>query len=183
MINIQKSYLVYFSPNQSILSSLVHFGSIWSILVLQGPFYSIYFSPLRSTLAIFSPFHFSSIRFTFVLFGPFCQLRSYSIDTGPIPSTMVLFSTLWSYSILFVPIWSIGPFGPDLSICSYSVHFGPPCSHSVLFYPFSLFGPFVSTSVHFMHLHIRKGYVWVETTYSKSIIYIYIYIYIFISNS
>ena len=145
MINIQKSYLVYFGPNQSILTSLVHFGSIWYV----GPIgsirshwsYFISFSPIQSTLVIFNPFHFGSIKFTFVLFSPFRQLRSYSINIGPIPSIMVLFSPIWSYSVLFVPIRSICLLGLKLSIHSYSVHFGPPCSHLVLFYPFSLFGP------------------------------------------
>ena len=174
MINIQKSYLVYFSPNQFILFSLVHFGSIWSTLVLLGPF--IHIGPILSTSVLFHPHWSYSVHSTLVLFGSHLSYSVHSVNLGPIKSTLVLFRPIWFYSIHFGHIQSylflFGPyvhFGPNLSIRSYSVHFGPPCSHSVLFYPFNLFGPLVSTSVHFMHLHIRKIYVWVKTTYSKSI--------------
>ena len=104
MINIQKFYSIYFSPIPSILSFFVHFGSIWSMLVLLGSFcphwyYYIHFSPIWSTLVIFSPLWFYS-----VYIGPFCPLLSYSIDIGPIRSTMVLFGKIYSNSVLFIPI-------------------------------------------------------------------------------
>ena len=177
-----------------LLQSVLFKSSIWSTLVLFGLhwFYWVYsfklvlFYLLRSYFVCIG--HIQSIPFWFYLVH-ICPNSDYSVNLGPIQSTLVLFRPLWSYSVHFGHIqfylFLFGPcvhFGPNVSIRSYLVHFSPPCSHLVLFYPFNLFGPLVSTSVHFMHLHIRNRYVWVEITYSKSI-YIYIYIYIYISNS
>ena len=153
MINIQKSYLVYFSPNQFILSSLVHFGSIWSTLVLLGPF--IHIGPILSTSVLFHPHWSYSVHSTLVLFGSHLSYSVHSVNLGPIKSTLVLFHPIWSYSIHFGHIQSylflFGPyvhFGPNLSIRSYSVHM----STLVLICPFVLIRStsvlIRSTSVH-----------------------------------
>ena len=110
---------------RSIFSSSIHFA-IWSTLVVLGPI-----GPNWSYSILFSP-----IRLTLVIFNP---LSFYLVYIGPIRSTMILF----------------GPyvhFGPNLSIGSYSVLFGPPCS-------------FLSYFVHLVHLCPLLS------------IYIYIYIY------
>ena len=129
-----------------------------------------------------------SIFFTLVLFGLFCTLQYYSVNIGPIWSSL-------QTSILFSPIWSRLAhsiyFGPNLSIHSYSVNFAPIQSPSVIYGPFGPscyirsyfvclvhFVPFGSiwsirtTSVHFgslqsifVHLIIGKKHVWVESTY------------------
>ena len=152
IIFIQKSYSVHFGPIRSILSSQVHFDSICSMLVLLGPIcpnwsYSILFSPIWFTLVIFSPLWFYSVHISSIW-----SIMSTSVDIGPIRSTLILF----------------GPyvhFGPNLSIGSYSVMFNSPCSHYVILCPTSFhLCPLRSI---FMHLHIRKGYVWVENTYSN----------------
>ena len=135
-------------------------------------------SPIWFTLVLFSLL--CSLWFTLVLFRPFNQLWScsvYSVYIGlirSILSTSVLYSWHWSYLVHYIH------FGHNLSIRSYLVHFSP--IRSTLF----LFGPLLSICIHsglfiplwsfFLHLHIGKGYVWVESIY-------YIYIYIYQSNS
>ena len=135
----------------------VLFGLLW--------FYSVYyvhFGSLQSYLGHSVNFgHVRSIRFILLLFGPFSLLRSYTVDIGPI----------CSYSVHYIH------FGHNLSIRSYLVHFSPIRS------TFFLFGPLLSICIHsglfiplwsfFLHLHIGKEYVWVESIY-----YIYIYIYL-----
>ena len=151
MINIQKSYSVYFGCNQSILSSSVHFGFIclWlSYWVHIGPI--LYFSPIQSTLVIFSPFSpLRSYSIHSILFGPFYPLWSYIVNIGPIQSTMVMFGSLCPirfHLFLFSPYVH---FGPNLSIRSYSVHFGS--NWSTLF-PFGPIMSIRSTSFHLVHL-------------------------------
>ena len=104
------STLVLFSSLRPIRSYSVHFGSI--------QFYSVYFSPIWSTLS------------TLILFGP---IRSTLVYIGPISSilsTSVLFDPVWSYSFDFtlssVHSDNFSPFGP---VCSTSV----PLMHSFNF--------------------------------------------------
>ena len=60
------------------------------------------------------------------------------------------------------------------SLWSLSVHLVPIRSYYVYLVHFVPFSPFVSTSIYFgplwfifMHLNIRKRYIWIESTYSK----------------
>ena len=136
MINIQKYYSVHISLIRSMLVHSVHFGSIWSTLVLFGPI-----CPL------------GPIQLTLVLFGP---LWSYSVLFIPTRSTLVhsiLFISLSYYLVLLVS------FGPILSIRFYFVH----SVHFVPFSPFVFtsvhldhFDSFWSTSVHFCTLVYRE---------------------------
>ena len=116
----------------------------------------------------------------------------YSIHFGPtclIQSTLVLYKSFWSTSVLFNPLLSyLVYFGLIQSIRS---HFGPIRSYlvhsifiwsiSVLFGPlyplpsYSVkFGPIWSTSILFeslqsifVHLSNGKRQVWIEISYSK----------------
>ena len=149
MINIQKSYLVHFSPIRSIFSSSVHFGSIWSTFVLLGPIgpnwsYSFLLVLFGSHWSY--SIHFGSIRSILVLYLSFCLLQL----------TLVLFSPPWSYLVHMSTLVLIYPL---VLFWSYLVHLIPILSYSVHFIPF------VSTSVHFYAL---TGYVWIESTFSKS---------------
>ena len=109
--------------------------------------YLVHFGPIRSIFS--SSVHFGSIRSILVLYRSFCLLQL----------TLVLFSPPWSYSVhmstlvliyALVLFWSTSfPFCHILSIQSTSFHLCPLRSI-------------------FMHLHIRKGYVWIESSYSKS---------------
>ena len=111
MINIQKSHSVPFYPFCPLRSTLVLFGLRWSYWV---PSYFIHFSPIWSTLIIFSPFS---------------PLWFYSVKIDhiwSILSTSVKFSQHWSYSVhmstlvlicSFIFIQStLFPFGPILYI-------------------------------------------------------------------
>ena len=132
MINIQKSYSVYF----------VLFGPLW--------FYLVHFGPVSPHWSYFV--HFSLIRSTLVLFGPFCSLRS-------IQSKLVLFGRLWSYLVhyvhfdpnlsicsLFSPLWLFSvQISPLYSIWSTSVLYGPLQSYSVHLVPIR------SYSIHSVH--------------------------------
>ena len=125
------------------------------MLVLLGPIgpnwsYSILFSPIWFTLVIFSPLWFYSVHISSIW-----SIMSTSVDIGPIRSTLILFGPYVHFDL-------------NLSIGSYSIIFNSPCSHYVIFVH-------LATSFHlcplrsiFMHLHISKWYVWVESTYSKS---------------
>ena len=136
MINIQKYYSVHISLIRSMLVHSVHFGSIWSTLVLFGPI-----CPL------------GPIQLILVLFGP---LWSYSVLFIPTRSTLVhsiLFISLSYYLVLLVS------FGPILSIRFYFVHsvhfvpFGPFVFTSVQLHHFNSFW---STSVHICTLAYRE---------------------------
>ena len=134
-------------------------------------------------------------KYYLVHVGPFCPLWFYSIHIvlfglSPIQSTLVLFGPICSYSV------HIGPLYP---IQFTLVLFSPPYSHLVLFLSIqSTFFHLVhlcslrsiqTTSIHlcslqsnFVHLHIGRRHVQVESTDSKCK-YIYIYICMYISNS
>ena len=86
--------------------------------------------------------HFSSIIFTSVLVGPHW---SYFVHFSPIQSTLVLFGPFYqprSYSVHNVH------FGPNLSICSYSVYIGPLYPIRSTLYLFSPILSIRSTSFH-----------------------------------
>ena len=114
-----------------IQSILVLFGPLRSILVILDPLwlYSVHFGPIQSILVWFSSIR--SFQSTLVLFGPFCPLRSY----WSIRSMLVLFSSLWFYSVLFSSHWSYlvhsVNFGHIWSILSTLVLFSPHRSYSV----------------------------------------------------
>ena len=129
MINIQKYYSVHISLIRSMLVHSVHFGSIWSTLVLFGPI-----CPL------------GPIQLTLVLFGP---LWSYSVLFVPTRFTLVhsiLFSLLWSYSVLLVLI---------RSYFVHLVHFVPFGPFVFTLVHLDQFDSFWSTSVHFCTLACR----------------------------
>ena len=109
----------------------------------------MHFNFIRSNLA---PFGLFFIRSNLVLFGPFYSFWSYSVHFGLIWPTLVLFDSLWSYSVhlfLFSLIWSYSV---------YLVLFSPICSNSILFGPILstwLFGSIWSKSVQFgPHIYI-----------------------------
>lgn len=95
----------------------------------------VLFSPIWSTLVLFSPFN--SICSTLILFGP----------DQSILLTLVLFSPLWFYSIFVVHFCSI-----QSTFAQFS-HFCPIPSTLVIFHPlcplvlFHSFGPIRSTMV------------------------------------
>ena len=96
--------------------------------------------------------HIGPILSTLVLFSPHWSYLVHSIHFGTIQSTLVLFGPTWSYSILLFLFSYYIHFGPNLSIRSYSVQFGPLKSFSVHIGTLSpihstlvLFGPFWST--------------------------------------
>ena len=140
MINIQKSYSVHIISIRSILSSLIHFSSIWFILpskVLFGLFnthwlYLVHIGPILSTSVL--SVHIVPIRSTLVLFCPLQSFRS-------ILSTLVL-SVHYILFGLFYPLWSnsvlFGPFSPLWFYLVHFVHLGS--IRSILF-----------TSVHYVH--------------------------------
>ena len=117
-------------------------------LVLSSPNWSnfVHFSPTRSTLVLFNSFF--PFWFTSVLFSPFCPLR-------PFHFTLVLFGPL-------CPLWSLSIQSYLASFWSPSVLFGPLCSIWSNLVHFDPLGSF------FVHLHNKKVYVWVESTYFKS---------------
>ena len=148
--------MVHFSPIQSILSYLIHFGLfglIWSTLILFYPlqFYLVNIGPIGplcplqsySNHLVYFGFIWSILS-TSILFGrhwtysahffPICSYSVQSVDFSLIQSTLVLFSPLRSNLVIFGPICSHSihyvHFGPNLCILSYSVRFGPPYSHS-----------------------------------------------------
>ena len=131
-------------------------------------YYLVHIGPIRFTLVHSA--HFGSIRFTL----------SYSV--------LVLFSRHWSYSVLFVPTqFTLIHFVLFSSLWSYSVLIVPISSYFVHSVHFVQFGPFVFTLVHFnllrffIHFHIGRRHVQVESTDSK-FKYIYIYIKLVISK-
>ena len=121
----------------SLLQSVLFKSPIWSTLVLFGLhwFYQVYsftlvlFYLLRTYFVCIG--HIQSIPLWFYLVH-ICPIRS-------ILSTQVLFNQHWSYSVHYGPIQSTLVIFS--SICSYSVHM----STLVLIYPFILIW---STSVH-----------------------------------
>ena len=156
------------------MSSLVHFGFIWSIqstLVLCCPLQSYLGHSVHLGTS-------QSILFTLVLFGQCWSYSVHSVHFGPIQLTLILFSPLQSNWFLFGPIVfylvHYVHFGPNLSVRSYTVHFGPfgtirsilvhfgsPCSHSDLFCLFGQLRSIWYNSVQlcpfwsiFVHLHI-----------------------------
>ena len=138
IINIQNSYSI-------------HTGFIWSTL---------------STKIIFDQFSFIQSKLV-----QFCPLQSYSVHIGPIQfilSILVHLSPIQSILSTSAFSFHIGPIRSIMStlVLIYSVLFG------VLLVPFS---PIWSNLVHFdplgsffVHLHNKKIYVWVESTYFKS---------------
>ena len=77
---------------------------------------------IRITLIWFYSVHFVNfglIQSILVLFG---SLWFYSVEFGPIRSTLVLF--IHSVSTCFIRS-TLVPFGPFCQLCSYLVHFGP----------------------------------------------------------
>ena len=117
-------------------------------LVLSSPNWSnfVHFSPTLSTLVLFNSFF--PFWFTSVLFRPFCPLRTFHF-------TLVQFGQL-------CPLWSLSVQSYLASFWSPSVLFGPLCSIWSNLVHFDPLGSF------FVHLHNKKIYVWVESTYFKS---------------
>jgi len=116
-----------------------------------------------------------------VFFSSFCPLRNYSVNIGPIQSslpTSILFGLIWSHSVYFVY------FGPNLSICSYSVQFAPIRSTSVIFSPPCPFKPLQSILVHFdiflCTFVMRKNMFGLKTPILNPNLLIYIYLYIYL---
>ena len=122
-----------------IWSYLVHFGSIWSTLILFDPihYYLVQFGLIQSTLVLFSPHCFYSnysvyfspiwsIMSILVLFGSlqsYLDQFPYSVHFHPIWFTLVLLCQLQSIRfnlIQFYPFWStLAHFDPFRSIWSF----------------------------------------------------------------
>ena len=122
-----------------IWSYLVHFGSIWSTLILFDPihYYLVQFGLIQSTLVLFSPHCFYSnyavyfspiwsIMSILVLFGSlqsYLDQFPYSVHFHPIWFTLVLLCQLQSIRfnlIQFYPFWpTLAHFDPFRSIWSF----------------------------------------------------------------
>ena len=165
MINIQKSYSVYF----------VLFGPFWSISVQ-----SVHIGHILSISVLFGPHQSYSGRS--VHFGPFSQNWSYSVDFDPIWSIMSTLILICPFVLIQSPLII---FGPNQSTLFYSVHFdtirstsilfGPPCSHSIIFYPFGALHFIWSNSVYLctyiqgknMFALLRSKYKFIKNIYKS----------------